>query len=105
MSVPGRGRGVSPLLYHANRRSPPSPSGFCGLSFGPATKPSSDIVISRLTLLMQVFLYTDAQKTWNRPLRCDLAGGEMNDSQHGWINGQRITKVSPAAGQRTARAH
>src|SRR3954470_691283 len=33
-------------------RSPPSPSGFSSLWFGPATKPSSEIEISHLSLLI-----------------------------------------------------
>ena len=40
---------VSPLKYQLKSASPPSPSPFSGLSFGPATKPSSDIVMLKTT--------------------------------------------------------
>jgi hypothetical protein len=43
ISVPGNPYSVSPPEYHAKSRSPPSPSGDPGPSFGPAIKPSSDI--------------------------------------------------------------
>src|SRR5207244_2973384 len=49
MSVPGSGKSVSPLPYHLKSRSPPSPNGCSGLSFGPATNPSSDIDNSATT--------------------------------------------------------
>ena len=39
----GQKNSVSPLEYHLNSRSPPSPKGFSGPSFGPARNPSSDI--------------------------------------------------------------
>ena len=43
ISVPGSLYSVSPREYHAKSRSPPSPRGRSGPSFGPAMKPSSDI--------------------------------------------------------------
>src|SRR4030095_6968676 len=47
------GTSVSPLKYQLKSASPPSPRPFSGLSFGPATKPSSDIVILKTTLSMR----------------------------------------------------
>jgi hypothetical protein len=43
ISVPGSLYSVSPPEYHAKSRSPSSPRGDPGPSFGPAMKPSSDI--------------------------------------------------------------
>src|SRR5258708_39788161 len=40
---------VSPLKYHLKSESPPSPRPLSGLSFGPATKPSSDMVMLKTT--------------------------------------------------------
>src|SRR5262245_59835401 len=47
---------VSPLKYQLNRPSPPSPRPFSGPSFGPATKPSSDMVILNVTFPMVMLL-------------------------------------------------
>src|SRR6266540_5393587 len=43
---------VSPLKYQLKRLSPPSPKPFSGLSLGPATKPSNDIVMLKTTFPM-----------------------------------------------------
>src|SRR5574341_1325967 len=43
---------VLPLKYQLKSRSPPSPKPFSGPSFGPATKPSSDIVMLKVTFPM-----------------------------------------------------
>jgi hypothetical protein len=56
ISVPGSLYSVSPLEYHAKSRSPPSPSGDPGPSFGPAMKPSSDIESPVATFPMFVLL-------------------------------------------------
>src|SRR6266540_2615914 len=48
------GISVSPLKYHLKSRSPPSPNPFSGPSFGPATKPSSDMVMLKTTFPMSI---------------------------------------------------
>src|SRR5215218_6187799 len=56
ISVPGSLYSVSPPEYHAKSRSPPSPRGDPGPSFGPAMKPSSDIDNPVETIPMFVLL-------------------------------------------------
>src|SRR5262245_20143491 len=46
------GISVLPLKYHVKSRSPPSPKPFSGPSFGPATNPSSDMVMLKTTFPM-----------------------------------------------------
>jgi hypothetical protein len=59
ISVPGNLYSVSPLEYHAKSRSPPSPRGCSGPSFGPAMKPSSDIESPVATFPMTSFSFLD----------------------------------------------
>src|SRR3712207_2824142 len=56
ISVAGNLYSVSPPEYHAKSRSPPSPRGRSGPSFGPAMKPSSDIESPVATFPMFVLL-------------------------------------------------
>jgi hypothetical protein len=56
ISVPGNLYSVSPPEYQAKSRSPPSPSGDSGPSFGPAMKPSSDIESPVETLPKIIFI-------------------------------------------------
>src|SRR6266545_6180182 len=48
------GISVLPLKYQLKSWSPPSPKPFSGLSFGPATKPSSDMVMLKTTFPMEI---------------------------------------------------
>jgi len=51
--VNGRGALASGCSnIHRCRRSPPSPSGFSSLWFGPAPNPSIDIVMPHVTVLI-----------------------------------------------------
>src|SRR5919107_3555074 len=56
ISVLGSLYSVSPPEYHAKSRSPPSPRGASGPSFGPAINPSSDVECPVRTLPMFVLL-------------------------------------------------
>src|SRR5215210_6392847 len=56
ISVLGSLYSVSPPEYHDKSRSPPSPKGASGPSFGPAIKPSSDVECPVRTLPMFVLL-------------------------------------------------
>src|SRR5262245_10072936 len=52
----GTTNSVSPAEYQAKSRIPPSPSGCSGPSFGPAMKPSSDMVRLVVTLPIAILL-------------------------------------------------
>jgi hypothetical protein len=56
MSVPGSRYSVSPAPYHAKSRSPPTPMGASGLSFGPLMNPSSETARPVRTFPMLVLL-------------------------------------------------
>ncbi len=51
-SMPWASRQAASGTTQSWSRSPPSPSGFSSLWFGPATKPSSEIEMSHLSLLI-----------------------------------------------------
>src|SRR5206468_4677813 len=53
-SCPCRSRKLLRPYSHSCSSSPPCPSGSSSVAFGPATNPSSDIVISALTFVIEL---------------------------------------------------
>src|SRR5215210_4929582 len=84
ISVPGSLYSVSPLEYHAKSRSPPSPSGDPGPSFGPAMKPSSDIdnpVETFPMFMLLPFVWSSISRTRPGTLLARRPVGEREDAR------------------------
>src|SRR6266511_5841382 len=91
-SMPCCARKLASANAHSWSRSPPSPSGCSRLGFGPATNPSSDVVISATTLPI-----------WNLPKTLSQVRLSRKRELIGSIGKQRHDKPLVAAQQHSAR--